>query len=261
MPRHEKPSATDDLPREHLGKTHIPDSQQRDASAGVLDFHLRGPIERPSISHQPHTALGQVLGLEEQGTIEWNGEREPDRAEGNGLVRVEWRDHHGRQVWMHSGSPSGEIVSRRTSGGRHHETIPGEFIKEHPVEKDAEANASADKERRELVEAKNNAEAMVHSTEKQLAEHGDKVDASVKGEIEAAMEDLKTAAEGENLEDIQAKTQALMQASMKLGEAIYAAAQDEGEAAAQADAAKDASDDDDVIDADFEDVGDDKKSA
>ncbi|MAP94198.1 MAG: molecular chaperone DnaK [Ponticaulis sp.] len=127
--------------------------------------------------------------------------------------------------------------------------------------KDAEANADADKQRRELVEAKNNAEAMVHSTEKQLAEHGDKVDASVKGEIESAMGDLKTAAEGENLEDIQAKTQALMQASMKLGEAIYAAAQDEGEAAAQADAAKDASDDDDVIDADFEDVGDDKKSA
>ncbi|MAI91102.1 molecular chaperone DnaK [Ponticaulis sp.] len=126
--------------------------------------------------------------------------------------------------------------------------------------KDAEANASADKERRELVEAKNNAEAMVHSTEKQLAEHGDKVDASVKGEIEAAMEDLKTAAESENLEDIQAKTQALMQASMKLGEAIYASAQDEGEAAAASDAAKDAADDD-VIDADFEDVGDDKRSA
>ena len=126
--------------------------------------------------------------------------------------------------------------------------------------KDAEANADADKKRRELVEAKNNAEAMVHSTEKQLAEHGDKVDASVKGEIEAAMEDLKTAAESENLEDIQAKTQALMQASMKLGEAIYASAQDEGEAAAASDAAKDAADDD-VIDADFEDVGDDKRSA
>ena len=74
------------------------------------------------------------------------------------------------------------------------------------------------------------------------------------------MEDLKTAAESENLEDIQAKTQALMQASMKLGEAIYASAQDEGEAAAASDAAKDAADDD-VIDADFEDVGDDKRSA
>ncbi len=128
--------------------------------------------------------------------------------------------------------------------------------------KDAEANADADKQRRELVEAKNNAEAMVHSTEKQLVEHGDKVDASIKGDIESAMADLKTAAESDNLEDIQAKTQALMQASMKLGEAIYAAAQDDGEAAAAADAAKDAAaDDDDVIDADFEDVGDDKRSA
>lgn len=127
--------------------------------------------------------------------------------------------------------------------------------------KDAEANADADKKRRELVEAKNNAEAMVHSTEKQLAEHGDKVDDSVKSEIEAAMGELKTAAEGENLEDIQAKTQALMQASMKLGEAIYAQQQADGEAAAAADAASDAAADDDVIDADFEDVDDDKKSA
>ena len=127
--------------------------------------------------------------------------------------------------------------------------------------KDAEANADADKKRRELVEAKNNAEAMVHSTEKQLSEHGDKVDDSVKGEIEGAMAELKTAAEGEDLEDIQAKTQALMQSSMKLGEAIYAAQQDEGEAAASADAARDAAADDDVIDADFEDVGDDKRSA
>ena len=78
--------------------------------------------------------------------------------------------------------------------------------------KDAEANADADKQRRELVEAKNNAEAMVHSTEKQLAEHGDKVDASIKSDIEAAMADLTKAAESEDLEDIQAKTQALMQA-------------------------------------------------
>ncbi len=126
--------------------------------------------------------------------------------------------------------------------------------------KDAEANADADKQRRELVEAKNNAEAMVHSTEKQLAEHGDKVDASIKSDIEAAMADLTKAAESEDLDDIQAKTQALMQASMKLGEAIYAQQQSEGEAAAAADAASDAADDD-VIDADFEDVGDDKKSA
>ena len=125
--------------------------------------------------------------------------------------------------------------------------------------KDAEANAEADKALRELVEAKNNAEALVNSTEKQLEEHGDKVDASIKTDIEAAMGELKTAAEGEDVADIQAKTQALMQASMKLGEAIYANQQ---EATASADAAKDAAaDGDDVIDADYEDVDDEKKSA
>ncbi|MEO0983862.1 MAG: molecular chaperone DnaK, partial [Pseudomonadota bacterium] len=103
--------------------------------------------------------------------------------------------------------------------------------------KDAEANAEADKERRELVEAKNSAEAMVHQTEKQLEEHGDKVEAAVKKEIEDAVADLKTAAEGDNLADIQAKNQAAMQAAMKLGEAIYASQQAE---AAEADARADA---------------------
>ncbi|MEM9669986.1 MAG: molecular chaperone DnaK [Pseudomonadota bacterium] len=125
--------------------------------------------------------------------------------------------------------------------------------------KDAEANAEADKQRRELVEAKNNGESLIHQTEKQLEEHGDKVDAQVKTDIEAASAELKTTLETENLEDIQAKTQALMQAAMKLGEAIYASQQ---EAAAHADAAADAAGDgDDVVDADFEEVDDEKKSA
>jgi molecular chaperone DnaK len=126
--------------------------------------------------------------------------------------------------------------------------------------KDAEANADADKQRRELVEAKNAAEALAHQTEKQLAEHGDKVDADVKAEIEKAAEELKKAAEGDNLADIQAKHQALMTAAMKLGEAIYASQQaDTAEADAKADAAADG--DDDVVDADFEEVDDDRKSA
>ncbi|HIK64889.1 MAG TPA: molecular chaperone DnaK, partial [Henriciella marina] len=125
--------------------------------------------------------------------------------------------------------------------------------------KDAESNAEADKKRRELVEAKNGAEALVHQTEKQLAEHGDKVGTEVKAEIEKASEELKKAAEGENLEDIQAKHQALMTAAMKLGEAIYASQQEE---AAESDAKADAtSSDDDVVDADFEEVDDDRKSA
>ncbi|MEQ9316611.1 MAG: molecular chaperone DnaK [Henriciella sp.] len=126
--------------------------------------------------------------------------------------------------------------------------------------KDAESNAEADKKRRELVEAKNAAEALVHQTEKQLGEHGSKIGTDVKAEIEKASEELKKAAETDNVEDIQAKHQALMTAAMKLGEAIYASQQAEtAEADAKADAAADG--DDDVVDADFEEVDDDRKSA
>lgn len=125
--------------------------------------------------------------------------------------------------------------------------------------KEAEANAEADKKVREMVEAKNNGEALIHQTEKQVAEHGDKVDAQVKTDIEAASEELKTSLETEDLADIQAKTQALMTAAMKLGEAIYAGQQEE---AANADAASDAAGGDDVMDADFEEVDDEEaKSA
>jgi len=125
--------------------------------------------------------------------------------------------------------------------------------------KDAEANAEADKARRELVEAKNNAEALAHQTEKQVEEHGDKVEDAVKGEITDAIAALKASAEGEDLNDIQEKHQALMTAAMKLGEAIYGAQQAEGEAAAAADAGAEG---DDVVDADFEEVdGDDRASA
>ena len=121
--------------------------------------------------------------------------------------------------------------------------------------KDAEANAEADKQRRELVEAKNNAESLAHQTEKQLEEHGDKVGDDVKEEIKKASEELKAAAEGEDLADIQAKHQALMTAAMKLGEAIYGAQQAEE---AGADAAADAAaDGEDVVDADFEEVSED----
>ena len=117
---------------------------------------------------------------------------------------------------------------------------------------DAEANAGADKARRELVEAKNNSEALIHQTEKQVVEHADKVSADVKAEIEKAVEDLKAARETDNVGDIQAKHQALMTAAMKLGEAIYAKQQ---ESEAHADAAADsAGDSDDVVDADFEEV-------
>lgn len=111
--------------------------------------------------------------------------------------------------------------------------------------KDAEANADADKKKRELIDAKNQAEALVHSTEKTLEEHGDKVDSTVKDEIVKAKDDLAESVKTDDLEDINAKVTALMAASQKLGEAIYKDSQEEQPAEAQPD---------DVIDADFEET-------
>ena len=125
--------------------------------------------------------------------------------------------------------------------------------------KDAEANAAEDKKRRELVEAKNQGESLVHSTEKSLKDYGDKVSEADKGAIETAVEALKTALTGEDAEAITARTNELMQASMKLGEAMYAASQAEG-AAAEGGEPEEAKKDD-VIDADFKDVSDDKKKS
>jgi molecular chaperone DnaK len=122
--------------------------------------------------------------------------------------------------------------------------------------KEAEENASADKTRRELVEAKNQGEALIHSTEKSLKDYGDKVSAADKTGIETALDAVKTALAGEDLEVIKSRTTDLMQASMKLGEAMYAA-----QAAADAETGAgdgDAKAKEDVIDADFKDVTDDK---
>jgi len=122
--------------------------------------------------------------------------------------------------------------------------------------KDAEAHADEDKKRRALVEAKNQGEALVNSTEKSVAEYGDKVSAADKTAIETAVAALKTALEGDDVEAITARTNELMQASMKLGQAMYEAQQaSEGGDAAAAGAKKD----DDVIDADFQEVDDNKK--
>jgi molecular chaperone DnaK len=123
--------------------------------------------------------------------------------------------------------------------------------------KDAEAHAEEDKKRRDAVETKNHAEALVNSTEKMLAESGDKVPADVKAEVDSALEALKTALAGDDSAEIKTKMEALTQVSMKLGEALYKAAQSEAEAD---EAASDKSDDgDNVVDADFEEVDDDKK--
>lgn len=118
--------------------------------------------------------------------------------------------------------------------------------------KEAEANSASDKKRKETVEARNQGEALIHSTEKAMAEHGDKVGAPEKAAIETAIAELKTALEGEEADEIKAKTQALAQASMKLGEAMYA--QQPG-----GDDDHDQSDDG-VVDAEFEEVDDDNKS-
>jgi molecular chaperone DnaK len=118
--------------------------------------------------------------------------------------------------------------------------------------KDAEANAAEDKKRREAVDAKNHADALVHSTEKALAEHGSKVAESERRAIEDAVSDLKEALKGDDAEAIKAKTNALAQASMKLGEAMY-------KQQAESDAAKDAAKDD-VVDAEFTEVDDDKNN-
>jgi molecular chaperone DnaK len=120
--------------------------------------------------------------------------------------------------------------------------------------KEAEEHAADDRARREIAEAKNQGEALVHSTEKQLAEHGSKVSATDKAAIESAIAALKTALEGEHSNEIRAKSQTLAQAAMKIGEAMYA-----GQDGAAEDAEKS---DSGVVDAEFEEVdGQSKKSA
>lgn len=156
----------------------------------------------------------------------------------NGLVNVSAKD---------KGTGKEQQIRIQASGGLSDSDID-------KMVKDAEAHAEEDKKRRAVVEAKNHAEALVHSTEKALSEHGDKVGATEKGAIETAIAELKTALEGDDAEAISAKTNALAQASLKLGEAMYAAQQggdDAGGAAPK----------DDVVDAEFTEVDDDKKKS
>ncbi|MBP5160552.1 MAG: molecular chaperone DnaK [Alphaproteobacteria bacterium] len=123
--------------------------------------------------------------------------------------------------------------------------------------KDAEAHAEEDKKKRELIEAKNKAEAVVHATEKTLKEYGDKVSAADKSAIETALQELKDAAQGDDLDTINNKTEAVTNASMKLGEAMYKAQQEAaGQAGAQSagEQAQAEQPKEDVVDADFEEV-------
>ena len=164
----------------------------------------------------------------------------------NGIVDVSAKD---------KGTGKEHQIRIQASGGLSDEDIENMI-------RDAEANAEADKQRREAVEARNQAEALMHSSEKNLEEYGDKVSEEDRKAIEDAVAELKTAVEGENAEEIKAKSTALAEASMKLGQAMYEASQAE---AAEADAATDAKKDgEDVVDADFEEIDEDddkKKSA
>ena len=127
--------------------------------------------------------------------------------------------------------------------------------------KDAEAHAAEDKRRREAVDVKNHGESLVHDAEKALKEYGDKVGAADRSAIEAAIASLKTAMQGDDIEAIKARTNDLMQVQMKLGEAMYKAAQSAGPEAGAAGGAPGGGKKDDVIDAEFREVDDDKKKS
>lgn len=164
----------------------------------------------------------------------------------NGIVNVSAKD---------KGTNKEQQIRIQASGGLSDDDIE-------QMVKDAESHADEDKKRREVVEAKNQGEALVHSSEKALADYGDKVGDDDKAAIEGAIADLKTALEGDDKAAIEEKAQALATASMKLGEAMYADAQAEGDEAPDMDDQAEPVQDDDVVDADFEDVDDeDQKKA
>jgi molecular chaperone DnaK len=161
----------------------------------------------------------------------------------NGIVNVSAKD---------KGTGKEQQIRIQASGGLADSDIE-------KMVKEAEQFAEEDKKRRAAAEAKNNAESLIHSTEKQLAEHGDKVSPDIKGEIEKAIAEAKTAVESGDADEMQQKTAALTQAAMKLGEAMYKAQQAETEAAAGPDAGTSGSGaeqpaQEEVVDAEFSEV-------
>ncbi|MGI3164258.1 molecular chaperone DnaK [Pseudooceanicola sp. 200-1SW] len=163
----------------------------------------------------------------------------------NGIVSVSAKD---------KGTNKEQKITIQASGGLSDADIE-------QMVKDAEENAEADKARKDLVEARNQAESLIHSTEKSIEDHGDKVDPSTVEAIELAVAALKDELETDNAEKIRAGIQNVTEAAMRLGEAIYKSQQDEGSDEPQAadDASGGASDDDNIVDADFEDLDDNKR--
>jgi molecular chaperone DnaK len=157
----------------------------------------------------------------------------------NGIVNVSAKD---------KGTGKEQQIRIQASGGLSETDIQ-------KMVKDAEAHAEEDKKRKAQVEAKNHAEALVHSTEKTLSEHGSKVGDADRRAIENAIADLKEALKGSDADAITAKTNTLAQASMKLGEAMYKQSAEQPGAAGAAEGKKD-----DVVDAEFTEVDDDKKN-
>ncbi|KQN26704.1 Fe-S protein assembly chaperone HscA [Sphingomonas sp. Leaf33] len=160
----------------------------------------------------------------------------------NGLVNVSAKD---------KGTGKEQQIRIQASGGLSDADID-------QMVRDAEKFADEDKKRREGAEAKNNAESLIHTTERQLAEHGDKVDGGLKSEIETAIADAKSAVESNDPDAMKTKAEALAQVAMKLGQAIYEK-QQQAEAAPAADATADAPKDD-VVDAEFSEVDDNQKA-
>ena len=167
----------------------------------------------------------------------------------NGIVNVSAKD---------KSTGKEQQIKIQASGGLSDEEID-------KMVKDAEANAEADKKKREEVDVKNQADSLVFQVEKNLKEHGDKIAAEDKSKIESDLKDLKDAIEKNDLESMKQKTQDLTQSSMKMGEAMYKDQQAAGGAAGaeqpQSDNQQEAPKDDDVIDADYEEVDEDKKAS
>ncbi|MCF8482060.1 MAG: molecular chaperone DnaK [Rhodospirillum sp.] len=160
----------------------------------------------------------------------------------NGIVNVSAKD---------KATGKEQVIRIQASGGLSDSDIDR-------MVRDAKANAESDKKRKEAVEARNHADGLLHSTEKNLKEYGDKVPTADRAKIESDLADLKGVMDSGDADQIKAKTDVLMQSAMKLGEAIYAASQDGGEGAAEG-GPQTGPVDDGVVDADFEEVDDKKK--
>jgi molecular chaperone DnaK len=160
----------------------------------------------------------------------------------NGIVSVSAKD---------KGTGKEQTIKIQASGGLSDNDID-------QMVKDAEKFAEEDKKRRAAAEARNQADSLVHATEKQVAEHADKIDAATKSAVEEAIAATKTALEGGDADDINAKAQALTEAAMKMGQQIYEQQQAAGPDAA-ADAAEETPAEEDVVDAEFSEVDEDKK--